>query len=123
MPFIFSTLTCGQDYAEWEDGGGDLKTIKRKVTVRGGANVANKKTLVTPLGVPTEVSEDDLAFLKAHPEFQRHLKGGFVTISSKNHDPEKVVSDMKGPDESAPLTPADFQKEDGVKLFQGTGRA
>ncbi len=120
MPYVYSTLTNGNEYAEYEPGGADIPVLKKKVEIKGGANVANKKSLITPLGVATRVSDEDLEFLKNHPEFQRHMKAGYISIGKTNADPEKFASNMKGPDESAPLTPADFiAKSEGAKLMQG----
>lgn len=111
MPYIYSTLTNSINCADYvaSEGGTPRKT--RSVFIAGGSNVADKH-LITPLGVVTEVSEDDLKFLKTNKMFNRMIERGFLKVESKKAEPEKVAADMVGRDESAPLVPNDFD-EDG----------
>jgi PBP1b-binding outer membrane lipoprotein LpoB len=83
-----------------------MKTVK----VNGGANIADKH-LITPAGAVTEVSDDDLSFLKQNKMFNRMIDRGFIKVETKETKVEKVVSDMTGRDESAPLVPDDFTEE------------
>lgn len=108
--YVYSTLAASVDYAFHIPGGGDLPIMEHKVTVKGGAGVANSH-LVTPKGVVTEISEQDAARLKEHPVFQIHQKNGFVEISSSSVDPDKAARDMTAKDNSAPVTPGDLPKD------------
>lgn len=112
MPFVISTATNDAYYPEYAPGGADLPVIKRKVLIKGGANRGGKH-LHTPHGVATEVSEDDLEFLKAHPAFKRHVEKGFLTVVESKKEPEadKVALDMTPKDASAPRTPDDYPQE------------
>ncbi len=109
MPFIYSTLTSSQRYVKWSDApAGGTPREERAILINGGANVANKN-IITPQGVVTEVSDSDLALLKENKLFKTHLDNGFITIQEKETSVEKVVSNMESRDESAPLTPQDFE--------------
>ena len=108
MPFIFSTATNDTIYTEYEKvGEGGLPTIIRRVVVKGGANLADKK-LITPKGVVTNVSDDDIEWLKAHASFQRHVNKGFISVSATKEDPAKVAANMTAKDKAAPTTPETF---------------
>ena len=108
MPYVYSTATSANEYAEWVKNG-DQQTIQRIVRVEGGHGVMNKNFL-TPLGVATEVSEDDLQFLLNHDQFKIHMKNGFMSVDKKKVETEKAVANMKLKDGSAPVTPADYAK-------------
>lgn len=106
MPlFVYSTLTNDQKYTMWETSPNGLPTPKAQVLIKGGANLANKQ-LITPRGVRTMITEQELEVLKQIHDFQVHMKNGFVVVSKEELDPVKVVADgMKQKDDSAPVTP------------------
>jgi len=112
MPYVYSTLTCDNEYADYVKAGDQLN-IQHKVLIKGGHGVMNKN-FMTPLGVVTEVSDDDLRFLMNNSAFKFHLDGKFLKVEEKAYDPEKVASDMERADNSAQITPADY--EPGGKL-------
>ncbi len=107
--YIFSTIANDQTYVNWVEGEGGVNTVTSETEVKGGHGVANDR-LVTPLGVVTEVSDEQLAELEKNFVFQMHKKKGFLVVRAKNADPEKVVSVMNLKDPSAPLTEADFKE-------------
>ena len=83
-----------------------------KITIHGGAGIANKN-LITPNGVVTEVTDEEMEFLNSHDTFNQWKKNGFVKVEKKKVDVEKVVANMNDKsDPSAPLAPADFEKVD-----------
>jgi len=114
--YIYSTLSASVRYAASEPGGADVPVPTDGILVAGGTNVANKN-LITPRGaVVTEVTEEQLERLRNDEVFKLHQANGFVTISSKLEDGEKVASaDLEGRDASAPLTPEDYDGKDGVE--------
>ncbi len=114
MHYVYSTLSASVSYAIYEKSGGDLPTRTRAVTIKGGANVADRKT-DTPRGIVTEVTDEDLAVLEASPVFQAHKKNGFIVVVPKEIKIEKAVADMVEKDKSAPLTPDDFVSDTGVQ--------
>jgi hypothetical protein len=123
MPaYVYSTLTCDNEYASWIKNG-DQQSIERKVLIKGGHGVMNKH-FITPLGVVTDVSDEDLEFLEGIDAFQQHKKNGFITVEKKKIDAEKAAANMKRRDQSAPITPADYAPGgmmDGVKEPTVTG--
>lgn len=106
MPYIYSTLTADQIYTNYQSNPNGLPTPTSQILVRGGANLMTK-ALVTPLGVVTPVSDEELAELKCNEVFKLHLANGFLTISNAKSDVEKVVCDMTGRDNSAPIVEQD----------------
>lgn len=128
MPFVYSTTTCDGTYIEYKP---DLNKNQgfseaiRKVTIKGGHGVATRH-LVTPKGVVTEVTQDDLDFLLKNASFQKHMEAGFISYDNSRVEPEKRAADMAQADGSAPLTPADFvESDDGSKssrIYKGKAR-
>ncbi|EAO0065952.1 hypothetical protein GPN87_003083 [Salmonella enterica] len=109
--YIYSTLTGSQAYQVYRQGGADLPLVDKTILVAGGANVANKH-FITPRGVVTSVTDEELELLEKNPVFALHKANGFITVEAKEVSVEKVVSDMEARDESAPLTEADFIAKD-----------
>lgn len=112
--YVFSTLANDQLYTNWLQGGNDLPIKGHSVLIKGGTGVANDR-LITPMGVSTEITDYDLEELKKNASFLDHEKNGFVTVRNKKAETEKVASDMNLKDESAPMTEADYSKEDKPK--------
>jgi len=108
MPYVFSTLTASNTYTLTAPGGADLPVVARSVTIAGGSNIPDKR-LITPIGVMTEVTDEDYAWLQDNEVFKLHLKNGFLTVRERSADPEQVASDMITRDQSAPLVDADFE--------------
>jgi hypothetical protein len=118
MPYVYSTATNDITYIEYYDPAteGALRTIKRKMTIRGGAGRPAKRTLITPYGLATEVSEEGLTWLEAQPAFQRHVATGFMLTSKNKKDADVMAADMAQRDGSAQLVPNDFSPEEQAKL-------
>lgn len=106
--YIFSTLSADMAYTNHEQGGADLPIDLPPVLVKGGAGVMNDR-IVTPRGVVTEVTEAQVEYLRANSVFKLHEKNGFVMVSDKAADPDKVAADMTGRDNSAPMVPQDLK--------------
>ena len=107
--YVFSTLTSSVEYRNYGEGGADMPHVDRSVLIVGGSNIPDKH-LVTPYGVMTKVSAEDISWLQENELFKLHQKNGYVTVRDKAADPEKVATDMKTRDESAPLVDADFKE-------------
>jgi hypothetical protein len=110
MSFIYSTMTAGVTYTSFKKVEGGIGRPHKQVIIHGGANNANKNR-ITPIGVETEVSEEDLAFLLENPVFKRHQENKFLVVFAKSQRIEKAVQDLQAADKSAPLTPADLNGE------------
>lgn len=116
MPFVFSTLANDNTYTNYaKERVNDLPQMTERVLIKGKAGIATKN-LVTPLGVMTKVSDEELAILERNLTFQQHQKNGFITVKKDKADPEKVASEMQTRDNSGPRVPQDYEnKEDGAK--------
>ena len=65
MKLILSTLSSPQTVCiTKKQGNGSLKIVKR-IHINGGANVADRKTLLTPAGVVTELTDEDYVSIHA----------------------------------------------------------
>jgi hypothetical protein len=105
--YVFSTLTAPQVYTRTGAGGSDLPRILAQVYIAGGSNIPDKY-LRTPIGVMTEVSDEEMTLLEENEVFQLHRKNGFIKVEKKPADPEKVAADMTTRDDAAPLVEQDF---------------
>lgn len=112
MAFILSSLTNDTKYCFWEKKAENLVVVKKEILIKGGANVADKKTLVTPNGASTEVSDEELALLKENPSFKRHLERGFVRIveTDNKYKAKEESEKLDKKDGSAQLTPEVYKK-------------
>lgn len=129
MPYVYSTCSNDQVFVEYHKNEANSQNeIVKRVLINGGANVAPVKRLVTPRGIPTKITEEELEWLKAKKNFQHQVKAGFLSFSDHNVDAEVAAADMNGRDLSAPLVPQDYQKrsdgdEAGAKPVEGDGRS
>ena len=104
--YVFSTLTNDQHYLNWAKGPSDMPVESAGVLIKGGTGIANDR-LITPLGVCTEISEEELKQLEQNGVFKLHQENGHILVRKSKADPEKVATDMVQ-DQSSPLTPADY---------------
>lgn len=108
MPYIVSKLSSGQDYAFYTKGANGKPIREGVISINGGAGVAHKKTLVTPLGVVTSVTAEELKKLRTNPVFKAHEAEGYVKALDKDpRDADKAAADMQR-DASDQLTPGDY---------------
>lgn len=121
--FVYSTLTNDHRYTNWTrpDDQKMLPKVISEVLIKGGANRANVHGL-TPLGIRTEVTDEQLESLKANKIFGRHCEQKLILVYDELEDPEIVArKHMQSADPSAPLTPNSeiFQRvnEDGEKII------
>ena len=116
--FIFSTLASDVAYTNHAQGGADLPIELPPVLVKGGAGVMNDR-IVTPRGVATEVTEEQVEYLRQNEIFKLHEKNGFVMVSDSYADPDTVAADMTGRDNSAPIVPQDNIAPDAETVVGG----
>lgn len=111
--YVYSTLTGDNAYAIYNYAPvkldkNALPVLVRTILIKGGHGIANKH-VVTPRGVITEISDEDLKELMNDYHFQQHIGNGFITVETVKEDPEKVAENMEDRDGSAPLTPDKFE--------------
>lgn len=112
--YCYSRLAAPVEYTGFEQTVQDPKNpralkVKWKVRIEGGAGVANKN-LITPKGVVTGITREQLALLKDNQVFKMHVEGGYVEVSEHEADANLVGANLTR-DQSSPLTPADFGVE------------
>lgn len=115
MPYVYSTLSCDNEYRSYVKGGGDISQVESHVLIKGGAGVMNRN-IITPYGVATEVTKEQLAMLEANDQFQLHKKNGFITVDAKKMDADEVAKDMTKKDKSSPATMDDYKGENKPKV-------
>ena len=113
MPYVISSLSRDNTFAVYEKKSGNVLVIKKSILIKGGAHVADKKTLVTPNGVPTEVSKEDLEILKENYAFKKFLERGFMKImeSGSKFKAQDESEKMTEKDASAQITKEDYKKK------------
>lgn len=124
--YAFSTLATNVKFviyypAPVSDKGNNLDYIpveKASVVVKGGAGVMTKH-LLTPQGVATSLTDEQVSILRSSSLFTRLEKRNMVKISTKYADPEVFAPDMAIDEGSAPLTPLDYTKDGDPKPYTG----
>lgn len=112
MKYVVSKLAAGVNYTLYEKVAGGKKVAVGSITVKGGSGVTDKRTLITPQGVVTAISDMQAAQLKEDPVFKIHEKHGAVKIIATDpRDAERAAADLDA-DKSAQLT-ADAYKRAG----------
>jgi hypothetical protein len=113
MPYVYSTLSNDNIYASYDNSGTnkDTPVLQRSILIKGGAGIATKH-LLTPLGIVTKVTDDELEHLQKNEDFQLHIKNGFIKFDKKKVDPEVAAADMASRDKSAPYVPEDIDSSD-----------
>jgi hypothetical protein len=116
---VFSTLAASVEYTDWKDSPNGVPVPGERVTIKGGAGVANEH-FMTPRGVPTMVTEAQAEMLKRNTLFKLHEQNGYVAIDTVERPPgevevENAAAALNGRDTSAPLVDADFSGREGDK--------
>lgn len=110
MKIICSTLSAPHSICITQKmPNGQLKVVK-KILVNGGANVCNKRTLLTPYGVTTELEDKDFEQLKETDWYKRMEKRGFVRVVDHKdaaEDPESIG--MESADNGKQMNEDDLQ--------------
>jgi hypothetical protein len=117
MPYVASTLTCDNEYANFHrSADGFLNKIEdESVVIKGGFGLANKN-FVTPTGATlTQVTDAQLVLLEKHVQFKAHQEKGFVKVIKGSTDGDKAAVGMTLGDKSQPLNPQMYQKKDDEK--------
>lgn len=118
MLYVFSTLASDVAYTNHKQGGADMPIALEPVVIKGGAGVMNDR-LVTPRGVVTSVTEQQVEYLRENEIFKLHEANGFVMVSEEYTDGDKAAADMTGRDNSAPVVPQDNIAEGAATVVGG----
>jgi hypothetical protein len=111
--YIASTLSNSVEYVLYE-GTEDPKQMpnaRASVIIAGGANMADKH-FVTPAGVITSVTNEELALLDKNEVFKLHKTNGYLQImDSEPKRVEDAAADMNAREPASPLVDEDFSTE------------
>lgn len=118
MPYVYSTLTCGNIYSATDDSG----AIIGHVAIKGGANVADRHFL-TPSVVITQITENELELLKKSDAFKAHVDAGFISVRDKKAKKDSDVTRSMVPrDKSAPYTLQHPASPEPMRVTSGAKR-
>ena len=114
MPVIYSSCTADNFFPVWK---GHIRkaSYDRGILIKGGANVQHKRTMITPRGAATSVSDEELELLKANPAFMRFVERKFMSID------EKVRSSHQADDKGRDM-PKDKSAQDDAAKYKELGR-
>ena len=85
-------------------------SAESSILIKGGADVINKKTMHTPAGIITEVSKEDLEFLKTQYLFNFKVENGsYEIVETEKKAKEQASKRAKVKDKGAQLTAKDFE--------------
>jgi hypothetical protein len=114
MPVIYSSCTSDNFFPVWKSHP-RKSTYDKGVLIKGGANSQHKRTMLTPRGVATQVTSEELEQLKADPAFMGFVERGFMSIDEKGkntHDADEKGADM----------PKDKSAQDTAKTYKDMGK-
>jgi hypothetical protein len=105
--YIVSKLAGGVDYSFYKKNAAGKMVPDGFVRVKGGADVADKKTLLALGGVVTEVPDEVAKKLETNPVYRKHKQAGMV--KAVKTPPRQPGQDLDA-DKSRQVTPADYQQ-------------
>lgn len=110
--FIVSTATNDNHFPIYGDRApGRAPTVKGSITIKGKAGLPNKH-LLTPRGVVTSVTSEELAELEKHKIYLRMRDNGwFTVVNADPRDADKIAADQAEGDGSKQLTKAELAKK------------
>lgn len=93
--YVYSTLVADQAYG--------VKGSPETILIKGGSHIT-RKDLVTPYGIMTTITPEQLLALQENHVFNLHSENGFITVDDKPRAVEDVVATMNSEDSSKPDT-------------------
>lgn len=126
MVTIISTHPVNKRYNLWHTD--TASHTQRRIwdcTIRGGSGVVDKKTLVTPVGVPTEITDEALEKLLQIEAFNDDVKDGYIKILKKTKSrtvdaDEQALKDMNTNGSGKPITQKDLEEAGAVVNEDGS---
>ena len=123
MKLILSTLTAPQSVCITKKNDNGSLVIVKRIEIKGGANVADKHTMITAQGVVTELTDADFEALKNTGFYKRMEKRGYLRpVDSRDSAEDTKKAGMESKDSSAQLTEDDFPDEETKPVTKGGRR-
>ena len=110
MIYVTSKMAAGVTYAFYAQNDNRINIVTDEITINGGADVINKRSLETPSGVVTEITEEQYEKLKTHPLFRQHLENGALAVLGTEKEAKTADKNLKE-DVSRQLKPSDYEKK------------
>lgn len=112
MKLILSTLSAPQSVCLTTKVPSGAQRIVKRITINGGANVIDRKTLLTPQGVVTEMADKDFDLLKETKFWKRQEKAGYLrVVETKDAAEDTKKAGLKTKDRSSQKTEKDFSAD------------
>jgi hypothetical protein len=102
--YVFSSLSQNQLYTNWTVGANGVPVEDGQVFISGGAGVINKDKFITPRGVVTSVTDEQLAILEKNEDFRLHKRTGFIEVRARSADADKIGDSLNAGDKSRQAT-------------------
>lgn len=120
--FILSTLTNDQEFRLYNKSApGRAPTDKGAIIIKGKAGLPNKN-LLTPRGVATPVTDEQVSLLEDMKVFQRLKANGWVTVLNDDpRDADERAKDQNEGDGSKQLTEKEIEKKAGAAKVKASG--
>lgn len=119
MKYILSTLTAPQLVALTAKNANGSLIITKEIYINGGANVINKKTLITPRGVITQLSDEDFKLLVETKWYKRmHERGYICPCETLTDDENPQKKGLKAKDKSAQMDEKDYEEKSDAKIVK-----
>lgn len=106
--YVYSTLACDNVYDAYGPAVDGLPQAREGILIRGGYGVATK-SLVTPRGAVTTITDEQYARLEDDAVFKLHRANGFISVEQSSAPAEVVAANMAQNDPSVPLEPGDLE--------------
>ena len=109
MKLILSTLTSPQSVCITSNTASGALVVSKRITINGGANAIDRRTLNTPEGVVTELTDEDYDALIQTDFYKRMESRGYLRkVSTKSAGENTKRAGMKEKDKSAQKVKSDF---------------
>lgn len=105
--YIVSYESASVEFPKWVKTANGVNA-NGSIVIKGGAYVLNKKTMHTPTGIITEVSKEELDFLKTQALFNEKVKNGSYEIVEGEKKAKEKAKVRRQKDQGAQLTAQDF---------------
>lgn len=117
MKMILSTMTAPQTVCITAKAANGSMQVVKAIEVKGGANCADKRTLVTPQGVITELTDEDYEELVKTDVWKSWLANGYAKPVEDYHAAEDTAKEgLEFGDGGVPPSEADFGKGGNVAV-------
>lgn len=119
MPVVYSTCSNDNQFCTFKNSG-RISAVQDSVIIKGGAGVQHPKTLETPKGAATVVTDEQLEMLNADPHFQKFIEEGYMSVDEKaNYEPSPRQIE-KEVDKN--LTELDASAQDTSKTYKNMNK-